>query len=63
MKDALDAVQEFTYELDTNKNGKINSYTMKEMWDYENGMMGSAKRKETPIHHKKDPLYHRHPRL
>ena len=45
MKDALDAVQEFTYELDTNKNGKINSCTMKEMWDYKNGTMGPAKRK------------------
>ena len=35
MKDALDTVREFTHDPDTNKDGKINSHTMKEMWDYE----------------------------
>ena len=45
MKDALDAVWEFTHEPDINKDGKINSRTMKEMWDYENGTMGPEKRK------------------
>ena len=45
MKDALDTMQEFTHDPDTNKDGKINSHIMKEMWDYENGIMGSEKRK------------------
>ena len=34
MKDALDTVWEFTHDPDINKDGKINSHTMKEMWDY-----------------------------
>ena len=45
MEDALDAVREFTHEPNTTKNGNINSHTMKEMWDYENGIMGQGKRK------------------
>ena len=45
MEDALEAVREFTNEPNISKNGKINSSTMKEMWDYENGVMGPEKRK------------------
>ena len=45
MKDTLDTVWEFTHDLGTNKDGKINSCTMKEMWKYENGIMGPEKRK------------------
>ena len=45
MEDALDVVWGFTHESDNNKNGKINSCTMKEMWDYEDGTMGPEKRK------------------
>ena len=45
MEDALDAVWEFTHEPDINKDTKINSHTMKEIWDYENGTMGPEKRK------------------
>ena len=45
MKDVLDAVWEFTHEPDINKDKKIYSRTMKEMWDYENGTMGPEKRK------------------
>ena len=37
MKDALNAVREFTSEENLNKNGNINTTTMKEMWDYEDG--------------------------
>ena len=44
MKDALDTVWEFTHNSDTNRDGKINSHTMKEMWDYENDIMGPGKR-------------------
>ena len=35
MKDALNAVREFTSEGNLSKNGNINTTTMKEMWDYE----------------------------
>ena len=45
MEDALDVVREFTHETNTIQNGNINSHTMKEMWDYENGIMGPGKRK------------------
>ena len=31
MKDALDTVWEFAHKPDINKDGKINSHTMKEM--------------------------------
>ena len=43
MEDVLDAVQEFTHESDINEYQKLNSHTMKEMWDYENGTMGPEK--------------------
>ena len=45
MEDALDAVWKFTHEPNINKSEKINSHTMKEMWDYENGITGPEKRK------------------
>ena len=45
MEDALNAVREFTHEPNIAQNGNINSCTMKEMWDYENGIMGPGKRK------------------
>ena len=45
MEDSLNAVREFTHEPNTTQNGNINSCTMKEMWDYENGIMGPGKRK------------------
>ena len=35
MKDALSAVRQFTSEGNLGKNGKLNTATMKEMWDYE----------------------------
>ena len=38
-------MQEVTHDPDTNKDGKINSCTIKEMWEYENGIMGPEKRK------------------
>ena len=58
MEDALDVVQKFTHEPDINKDGKINSHTMKEMWDYENGTMGPKKRKrdsDSPQRQSVDP--------
>ena len=36
MKDALNAVREFTSEGNLSKNGNVNTTTMREMWDYEN---------------------------
>ena len=45
MKDALDGVREFTHEPKSCKNGKINSKVMREMWDYEDNMLGIGKRK------------------
>ena len=36
MKDALSAVRQFTSEGNLNKNGNLNTTTMREMWDYEN---------------------------
>ena len=35
MKDALSAVRQFTSEGNLSRNGKLNTTTMKEMWDYE----------------------------
>ena len=35
MKDALSAVRQFTSEGNLNRNGNLNTTTMKEMWDYE----------------------------
>ena len=35
MKDVLSAVRQFTSEGNSGKNGKLNTATMKEMWDYE----------------------------
>ena len=35
MKDALSAVRQFTSEGNLDKNGNLNTATMKEMWDYE----------------------------
>ena len=35
MKDALSAVRPFTSEGNLNRNGNLNTSTMKEMWDYE----------------------------
>ena len=45
MKDALNAVREFTSEGNLSKNGNINTTTMREMWDYENGEPSSGKNK------------------
>ena len=59
MKDTLDTLWEFTHDPDINKDGKINSHTMKEMWDYENGTMGPEKRKRGLIHHKDKQLIHK----
>ena len=36
MKDALSVVRQFTSEDNLNRNGNLNTTTMKEMWDYEN---------------------------
>ena len=35
MKDALNAVRQFTSEGNLSRNGNLNTTTMKEMWDYE----------------------------
>ena len=56
MKDALEAVREFTHEPNPNRNGKINSSTMKEMWDYENGIMGTEKKKRDSSLIPKEPV-------
>ena len=56
MKDALDAVWEFTHDSDINKDGKINYCTMKEMWDYENGTMGPEKRKRESVTSQRQPV-------
>ena len=34
MTDALSAVRQFTSEGNLNRNGNLNTTTMKEMWDY-----------------------------
>ena len=36
MKDALSVVRQFTSEGNLNRNGNLNTTTMREMWDYEN---------------------------
>ena len=38
-------VREFTNEPSSSKNGKTNSKVMREMWDYEDNMVGVGKRK------------------
>ena len=35
MKKVLSAVRQFTSEGNLDKNGNLNTTTMKEMWDYE----------------------------
>ena len=37
--------------------------TMKEMWDYENGITGPDKKKETLVHHKENQLIHKYSNL
>ena len=48
MKDALSAVRQFTSEGNSGKNGKLNTATMKEMWDYESREPFSGKIEKTP---------------
>ena len=46
MKDALSAVRQFTSEGNLSRNGKLNTTTMKEMWDYESREPFSSKIEE-----------------
>ena len=46
MKDALSAVRQFTSEGNLNRNGNLNTTTMREMWDYENREPFSGKVKD-----------------
>ena len=48
MKDALSAVRQFTSEGNSGKNGKLNTATMKEMWDYESREPFSSKIEKAP---------------
>ena len=48
MKDALSAVRQFTTEGNSGKNGKLNTATMKEMWDYESREPFSSKIEKAP---------------
>ena len=48
MKDALSAVRQFTSEGNSGNNGKLNTATMKEMWDYESREPFSGKIEKTP---------------
>ena len=63
MENALEAVREFTNESNISRNGKLNSSTMKEMWDYENGMMGPEKRKRDSTSTKRNQPGHNHVNL
>ena len=45
MKDALNAVREFTSEGNLSKNKNMNTTTMREMWGYENEEPNSGKNK------------------
>ena len=46
MKDALSAVRQFTSEGNLNRNGNLNTTTMKEMWDYESREPFSGKTRD-----------------
>ena len=46
MKDALSAVRQFTSESNLNKDGNLNTTTMKEMWDYESQEPFSGKTRD-----------------
>ena len=48
MKDVLSAVRQFTSEGNLGKNGKLNTATMKEMWDYESREPFSSKIEKAP---------------
>ena len=48
MKDALSAVRQFMSEGNLGKNGKLNTATMKEMWDYESREPFSSKIEKAP---------------
>ena len=48
MKDALSAVRQFTSEGNSGRNGKLNTATMKEMWDYESRESFSGKIEKAP---------------
>ena len=48
MKDALSAVRQFTSEGNLDKNGNLNTTTMKEMWDYESQEPFSSKVEKAP---------------
>ena len=48
MKDVLSAVRQFTSEDNSDKNGKLNTATMKEMWDYESREPFSSKIEKAP---------------
>ena len=48
MKDALSAVRQFMSEGNSGKNGKLNTATMKEMWDYESREPISGKIEKAP---------------
>ena len=48
MKDALSAVRQFTSEGNLDRNGKLNTTTMKEMWDYDSREPFSGKIEKAP---------------